>query len=157
MQHNDGNSVGSERKNQIERPIGKGLIIAFLIMLIISSMIVFVLFHWHFSRSLYAQFNSKLTGAITYIENNTDADDLKNCLETGVPSEKYEKLQLFLNGMIDDLGFDYIYIVIPKETTLVNAISATSAAEFAAGEDNIPLLEENEAYDPETLDMFASY
>ena len=157
MSYNDGNAVAFARKNQIKRPIGRGLLIAFLVMLVISSVIVFVLFRWHFSRSLYAQFNSKLTGAITYIENNTDADDLKQCLKTGVTSEKYDELQLFLNGMIDDLGFDYIYIVIPKEYTLVNAISATSAAEFAAGEDNIPLLEENEAYDPETLAKFASY
>ena len=88
MSHNDGNAVAFARKNQIKRPIGRGLLIAFLVMLVISSVIVFVLFRWHFSRSLYAQFNSKLTGAITYIENNTDADDLKQCLKTGVTSEK---------------------------------------------------------------------
>jgi len=157
MKHDDKTSAGSTRTNHIKRPIGRGLLIAILAMILISGTLIFVLFRWHFSRSLYAQFDSKLTSAITYIEHNIDADDMKQCLETGKPSEKYDKCQQFLNGMIDDLGLDYIYIVIPKEYTLVNLISATSAAEFAAGEDNIPLLEENEAYDPETLDMFASY
>ena len=157
MEQNDKRTLPSESKNHIKRPMWRGLLIAIVAMILISGSLVAVLLRWHFSKSLYEQFDSKLSSAITYIEHNIDADDMKQCLQTGVPSEKYNECQLFLNGMIDDLGLDYIYIVIPKEYTLVNLVSATSAAEFAAGEDNIPLLEENEAYDPETLAMFASY
>lgn len=157
MKHDDKTTVGSAHKNHIKRPMWRGLLIAMVAMILFSSSLVAVLLRWHFSRSLYEQFDSKLTSAITYIEHNIDADDMKQCLETGKTSEKYDRCQLFLNGMIDDLGLDYIYIVIPKKYTLTNLISATNAAEFAAGEDNIPLLEENDAYDPETLAMFASY
>lgn len=157
MEQNGSVPLSPARKNHIKHPMWRGLLIAILAMILISGALVALLLRWHFSKSLYEQFDSKISSAITYIEHNIDADDMKQCLETGVPSEKYNELQLFLNGMIDDLGLDYIYIVIPKEYTLVNAISATSAAEFAAGEDNIPLLEENEAYDPETLAQFRSY
>ena len=157
MDQNGSVPLAPARKNHIKHPMWRGLLIAILAMILISGALVALLLRWHFSRSLYEQFDSKISSAITYIEHNIDADDMKQCLETGVTSEKYDELQLFLNGMIDDLGLDYIYIVIPKEYTLVNAISATSAAEFAAGEDNIPLLEENEAYDPATLAQFRSY
>ena len=157
MKKSGNTSAENKNKNRIKNPIGRGLLIAIVVMLAVSSTIVFVLFRWHFSLSLYAQFDSRLTSVITYIEHHADADDLKNCIETGEHSEKYDELQEFLNGMIDDLGFEYIYIVIPRETVLVNVISATNAEEFAAGEDNMPLLDESDAYSPETLAKFSSY
>lgn len=157
MKHSGNISAENKKNDRIKNPIGRGLFIAIVVMLLVSSSIVFVLFRWHFSQSLYAQFDSRLTSVITYIENHSDADDLKRCVETGEHSEKYDEMQEFLNGMIDDLGFDYIYIVIPMETALVNVISATNAEEFAAGEDNMPLLEESDAYSPETLAKFRSY
>lgn len=129
------------------------MIVMFAVLCVIMSVIASVFF----SRSLYAQFDAKLIGVITYIENNIDTEDMKTCLKTGVPSEKYNETQLFLNNMIDDLGCKYIYIVIPKDPYMVNLISATSAEEFAAGAENMPLLEQGDWYTSEELAKYASY
>lgn len=157
MKDSGGVSTENKKEYRIRRPIGRGLLVAIAIMLVVSSVIVFALFRWHFTESLYEQFNLKLTSIITYIENNTDADDLRNCIETGEHSKKYDELQLFLNGIVDDLDTEFIYLVIPKENVMVNGISATSAAEFEAGEDNMPLLFESDAYSADELARFRSF
>ena len=145
------------RERTVKKPIGRSLLFTMLVMFAILCALIFFVLRWLFSEALYDQFDSKLTGAVTYIENNTDADDLKTCLETGKTSEKYDELQAFLNGMIDDMDFDYIYIVIPADGVMVNAVSATSAAERAAGETDMPILFETDAYSPEELARYRSY
>ncbi|MBQ7700404.1 MAG: diguanylate cyclase [Clostridia bacterium] len=146
-----------KQKRHVKSPIRKSLLIMMIVMFAVLCVIMSVIASVFFSRSLYAQFDAKLIGVITYIENNIDADDMKTCLKTGVPSEKYNETQLFLNNMIDDLGFKYIYIVIPEDPYMVNLISATSAEEFAAGADNIPLLEKGDWYTSEELAKYAAY
>ena len=151
---NNGTNV---QKRHVKLPIRRSLLLMMIIMFAVLCVLIFIVSRVYFEKNLYVQFDSKLAGVITYVENNIDADDMKKCLQTGEPSEKYNKAQLFLNNMIDDLGFKYIYIVIPKETTMVNVISATSAEEFAAGDDNLPLLDEGEWYTPEVLAKYRSF
>lgn len=147
------------RERTVKKPIGRSLLITMLVMFAILCGLVFFVLRWLFSEALYDQFDSKLTGAVTYIENNVDADELKVCLETGKTSEKYDEMQAFLNGMIDDMNFDYIYIVIPSpsEKVMINAVSATSAAERAAGETDMPILSATDAYSTEELARYRSY
>ena len=140
----------------VKWPIRGSLLIIMIGMFGVLCVLIYFLSSVFFSSALYAQYDSKLTGVVTYIEHNVDADDMKTCIQTGQHSEKYDETQLFLNKMIDDLGFEYIYIVIPKDTVMVNVISATSAAEFAAGEDNLPLLDEGDWYTPEELEKYSS-
>ncbi|MBO4217601.1 MAG: diguanylate cyclase [Clostridia bacterium] len=152
-------SGSAARERTVKKPIGRSLLITMLVMFAILCGLIFFVLRWLFSAALYDQFDSKLTGVVTYIENNVDADDLKVCLETGKPSEKYDELQAFLNGMIDDMDIDYIYIVIPSpsEKVMINAVSATSAAERAAGETDMPILYTTDAYSAEELAIYRSY
>lgn len=109
------------------------------------------------SRPLYARYNDFLSDILLYVEHNTDADDLRECIRTGVPSEKYAELQSFLNGMIDDFQLYYLYICIPVDDevgTMINVCSATSAAERAAGETDIALLHTSVAYPRDELEEF---
>ena len=144
-------------KRHVKLPIRRSLLSIMVIMLAVLCVLIFIISYKAFPGALYAQFDSKLSGVISYIEHNIDADDMKTCIRTGERSAKYDETQLFLNNMIDDLGFEYIYIIIPKETVMVNVISATSAAEFAAGEDNLPLLLEGDWYTPEELAKYRSF
>ena len=141
----------------VKKPIRRGMLRASILFALTLCILLSALSYYVFSGVLHRQYNQRLAEVVTYIEHHIDADDLRDCMETGVPSEKYDLLQSFLNGMIDDLGLAYIYIVVPEETVMVNAISATSAAEFAAGDDNMPIGETSDFYDAESLARYRSF
>ncbi len=145
----------SERR--IKRPIRRTLFIRIGVLAVLLSALFSFISYRTMSKTLYDNYNDKLTEVMTYIANNMDADDLEKCVETGVMSEKYKALQAFLNGIIDDLKLDYLYTVIPMENVLVNVISATSQAERDAGETDMPLLETTDAYSPEEIAIYRSF
>ena len=63
----------------------------------------------------------------------------------------------FLNGLVDRFELRYLYIVIPMEgeqASLVNVCSATSEAERAAGEEDLPLLYVSYAYPREEIQRY---
>lgn len=96
-----------------------------------------------------------LKDIVNYVEHTTDADDLRECIETLTPSEKYNELQQRLNTMVDDFEVRFIYIVIPspEDGTLLSVCSSTSDAERAMNGDwDYPLMYADEdIYTPEQL------
>ena len=150
------NGTASENM-PVRKPIRRGMLRASVLFALTLCILLSALSYFVFSRGLHSQYNQRLSEVVTYIEHHIDADDLRKCMETGEHSEKYDLLQDFLNGMIDDLGLAYIYIVVPEEKVMVNVISATSAAEFAAGDDNMPLGETTDFYDEASLARYRSF
>ena len=155
MQTDETNTaIGTTR---VKRPIRRDILRASLLFALVLCILLGVLSYFVFSGNHYRQYKQHLSEVITLVEHHIDADDLRDCMERGQPSEKYDVLQEFLNGAVDDLGLTYLYIVVPEETIMVNAISATSAAEFAAGEDNMPILETSDAYSREELARYRAF
>lgn len=89
-----------------------------------------------------------LKDIVNYVEHTTDADDLRECIETLTPSEKYNELQQRLNTMVDDFEVRFIYIVIPSPESgkLISVCSSTSNAERAAGEEDYPIMFADEGF-----------
>ncbi len=153
------NKKAKTQRSLVKRPIQRSLLLSSIaFMLLLSVMLAFFSYRV-FSKALYEDYDSRLTSAITYIEHNADADDLEQCLKTGTSSEKRDRMQLFLNIIVDDLGLEYIYIVIPDpiKGVMINVISATSAAEREAGEEDMLILEETDAYTAAELSRFSSF
>lgn len=140
-----------------KRSIRRTLIIGSILFVIALCILLSLLTNRLFSAALYDRYQDQLENILTYVEHNIDADDLEECLKTGEPSETYQREQEFLNGMVDDLGLSYLYIVIPEQDLMYNAISATSAEEFAAGETNMAIMEVSDAYTAEELARYRSY
>ena len=131
-----------ETQNQstsLKRPIRRTLIIlATTFILVVSALSI--LLSYAFVTSIVQEENSKrLTDIISIVESQIDIDDLGQCKETGVKSQKYVDLQLYLNDFIDRVGLMYLYIVVPVDEGLINVISATSQAERDAGEEDYEL------------------
>lgn len=145
------------KKERVKKPINRELIIRIIILLVVLSVIFTIVSSLIFSKNLLANTNSEIVNVIRYVENQIDVDDLDTCIKTGETSSKYKQLQLFLNEVLEDFELEYLYIVIPKETVLVNVISATSEEEYARGEEDMLLLEETDAYSPAELKRFSSY
>lgn len=143
----------AENRKSIKRSVLIGCTIFVVLLCLAFSLLSYGIF----SSSLYHRYDAELESIVNYVESNVDADDLQQCVKSGKHSAKYDQLQQFLNGMIDEFETEYLYIVIPidDETgTMMNVISATSEAERAAGEVDRPLLETTDAYSRETIQLY---
>ena len=142
-------------RRSIQRTLILGIIVFVAALCILLSLLTYKLF----SAALYDRYQNHLTNILTYVAHNIDADDLKACMEAGEPSETYQREQQFLNGMVDDLGLAYLYVVIPdvENGLMINGISATSAEEFEAGETDMPILFASDYYTTEELAHYRSY
>ncbi len=144
-----------KRKYSIQRT----LVVSSLACILVLCLFLSAAFYFPLSSALNGRYQDKLKDVLTYVEHNADADDLRACIESGVPSERYARFQSFLNAFIDDFELTYLYIAIPspEEGLMINVVSATSAAEFAAGETDLPLLEKLDAYPRSELERYYSY
>ena len=109
---------------------------------------------WTLKTSLDRRNYSHLKDIVTYVEHTTDADDLRECIETLTPSEKYNELQQRLNTMVDDFNVRFIYLVIPApdRSTIYSVCSSTSDAERARGEEDYPIMYADEDfYSPDQI------
>jgi diguanylate cyclase (GGDEF)-like protein len=67
---------------------------------------------------------------IEYVERHIDIDDLEECVETEVESEKFVELVAFMDGIMEDFDVHFLYIVIPvsvEPPLMKNIISADTA------------------------------
>ncbi|MBQ9458454.1 MAG: EAL domain-containing protein [Oscillospiraceae bacterium] len=112
------------------------------------------------SDAITEQYQARLRDVLTSVQHETDADDLRTCIETGESSPRRDELQQRLNRMVDDYELAYLYVAVvvrDGQNVMINAVSATSEAERAAGEENMPLLfDATEYYAPEELARYAS-
>ena len=132
-----------------KKPIQRSLLIGCVMFILFLCTALSLQSYCLFSAALYERYNDRLENILTYVESNTDAEDLAVCIESGVTSPAYDRLQTFLNGMIDDFQLTYLYIVIPLDDeagTMINVVSATSAAEAAEGETDLSLLYTSTSY-----------
>lgn len=134
--------------------IQKSPILFTLLFGVVLSMILVLVTYFFYSNSLFKLYRSKISSVLTHVEKNIDADDLRECVRTGQTSEKYALLQQELNTTVDDFELFYLYIVIPRDDVMVNVCSATSEAEREAGEEDMPLLETSDLYEPEVLKLY---
>jgi hypothetical protein len=87
-----------ERKNSIQTT----LVISSLACILVLCLLLSAAFYFPLSKALRERYLDKLTDVLTYVEQQADADDLRECVASGVPSESYARFQAFLNEFIDD-------------------------------------------------------
>ena len=147
----------NNKDRYITKPIHKGIMILSIISFVVIALLVLFLSYTLASTVLHKRNKDSLSRIITYVEEKVDADDLYNCKQSGVKSEQYQKLQSFLNDLVDNFDIEYLYIVDPTPGVMTNVISATSKEEFAAGETNMEIGETTDAYSKEQINRFKSY
>ena len=151
------NGMTDEKRRRIKKPMSRTVLIGNLVFFTVFSIVLLAASYAFVFSSLYGRYNAKLEDIITFVEHIVDADDLRVCLETKTPSEKYDRAQRALNCIVDDFELDYLYLVIPSDEVMINAISATSEAERAAGETDMPIWETTDAYSHEELQRYRSF
>ena len=138
-----------------KRPIHKSLVLGSAVFIAFLCFILSIQAYLTYSKSLYKRYDDKLDDILKYITTQVDLDNLYECVITGQQSDKYRKMQTLLNGMVDEFELFYLYSVFVRGNLMVNICSATSAAERAKGEEDMPLLDTSDAYPAEELKKFS--
>ena len=71
-------------------------------------------------RGMVERYQSYIEGILNITCNEIDGEDMKNCMETGVLSEKYQQTQEFFNTIKYCYDIEYMYIVKPLNTEEVD-------------------------------------
>ncbi len=112
-----------------------------------------------YTRSLYNSYNRRMADILNYVESHIDMDDLSECVDTGVESEKYKELMSFMDSIMEDFDIHYLYIVKPiiekDQKGMLNILSADTAYGRETDPDGYYLdLLLTDVYDDSTLKVY---
>lgn len=143
-----------------KRPLRRSILIGMLLFLAALCLLMGTIQNIHYSQTLYGQYQNYIRNVLSYAASGIDADDLAECIRTGEPSEKYEKLQVFLDGIKDNMELHFLYVIIPLNTeerdNVQNVIAAVSREEYVEEADNLVYLNQltGDSYSPETAKKY---
>lgn len=86
---------------------------ACLLFIGVLSILVGIKTYNRFRAGIIESHKAYITDLLKYTASNIDVEDLKECLASGVKSEKYEQLQVLLDNIKDTHNIFFIYVVIP--------------------------------------------
>ena len=149
-------SEASVSKRVIKRPMQKTMVRGCLLFIVLLCLMLCVQSYLLFSNALYSSNESKVREVVEYVEKNTDIDDLSDCIKSKTTSAKYDKLQTFVNHIVDEFNLSNLYIVIPEPDRgqMISVLSATGEKSKTEGTKDEPLLKVSDAYDKDQLENY---
>lgn len=115
---------------EYKRPLKRSIFIGCSTFIILMCLILSVLTYKTYNRSLYRAYEKRMTDIINYVESHIDVDDLYECVQTGVESEKYTELMAFMDDMMETYDIHFLYLVQPVSVSppvMMNILSADTA------------------------------
>lgn len=82
-----------------------------IVFAIVLSIIIGVIGYYTFSDSIEKRYENFVAATLNVSRFNIDADDMQNCIESNQMTEKYNETQVALNGIKENAGVQYIYLV----------------------------------------------
>ena len=142
----------TKRRVPMKRSILAGTVLFILLLCAIVSAV-----HLYSQKQvLYSQYEKRIEGILRYIEADIDADDLAQCMRTGVESEQYYALQALLDRFKERMDIHYIYIIEPLNTqeqdNIRNVIAGATQYEYENEADELVRLNTltGDSYSPKT-------
>lgn len=116
----------NRRKSPLNQSITVGCIIFLLLLSVIMSIVNLTLH----KRFVYNDYQQYISDILHYTMSHIDADDLKNCIETGEESDTYRETLLFMDDLIDHYqDIHYFYAVRPLNTENTGNVMSVLSAE----------------------------
>ncbi|RKM59286.1 sensor domain-containing diguanylate cyclase [Butyrivibrio sp. CB08] len=142
-----------------KRPLKKSIFISSAIFFIFLCLVLSILTYTSYTRSLYHAYELRMTDIIEYVESHMDIEDLSNCVDTGVESEKYAELMDFMDSIMDDFDIHFLYIVRPisaeTPTVMMNILSADTHLGRQTDPDGLTLnYMIEDGYEPQYLKLY---
>ncbi len=143
------------------RPLSRSITFATVIFVILLTAVLSFGTYQIFSRTMYNRYQKQMASIVTYVQSYIDDDDLSECAETLVESEKYKKLQALLDRIVDNYeDLHYVYVMKVQEPgseiPVLEVVTGNSTYEKENDPDMVLHLGDGEAdwYDAETAAKF---
>ena len=118
------------KNESVIKPLWKSITIGCLLFIVLLCMLLGLISFFNYRNSLYERYESYITDILHYVDRHIDDDDLSECVKTLNRSEKFEELEDFMDGIKEDFGIHYLYILTPihknGESKIMSIISAES-------------------------------
>ena len=144
------------KREKIERPLNHSILIGIVIFIAALCLVMSVMEYVTYRNILYDEMEDYIRNILTYAASAIDVDDLKECIDTGVESEKFHELQLFLDNLKEHTEMHFMYVVVPLNTektdNMKNVIAAVSEYEYETMADLLVSLNQltGDSYPPST-------
>ena len=138
------------------KPLKRSFFLAMLTFILMLCVLLSLTQSLRYRSIMYKNVENKIENVLRSVAADIDVDDLSECIETGVKSEKYNALQKRLDGIRDNVDLHFIYIIVPLSTEPVdnikNVIAGASKEEYETIPDEIVQLNSltGDSYSSET-------
>ena len=146
--------------NGIRKPLKRSLLCGILLFVFVLCIVLIGAQYFTIRRSLYQQYESRIDNILNYAESLIDTDDMAECIRTGKESEQFGNMQRSLDGIKEQTGVHYLYIIIPLNTektdNIQNVMAAATQYEYENEPETIVHLNDltGDAYSPETAKKY---
>ena len=144
------------KREKIERPLNHSILTGIVIFIAALCLVMSVTEYATYKNMLYDDLEDYIRNILTYAASGIDVDDLKECIETGVESEKYHELQIFLDNLREHTEMHFMYVVVPLNTekydNMKNVIASVTQYEYEYLSDELVSLNQltGDSYPPAT-------
>lgn len=120
--------------NRAKIPLKRSILAGIALLMVSLCIGVCVLQYFSIRRSFYQSSEDYIGNLLNYAASGIDTDDLAECIRTGEESEKFRRLQGFLDGIKQNVDLDFLYVIIPLNTdetdNIQNVIAGVSQDEY---------------------------
>ena len=113
----------------MERPLGRTITVACISFIALLCVMLGIITHIMYKQSLYHRYEAYITDILHYVDRHIDDDDLAKCIDTLERSEKFNALEAFMDGIMEDFDIHYLYIIKPLDTNETKSVMSVISAE----------------------------
>lgn len=148
----------SEGKIIKRKPLKRSIFLGCSMFFVLLCLVLSIVTYRSYTSSLYRAYEERMTDIIEYVYSHIDIEDLSECVDTGVESEKYKELVSFMDGIMEDFDIHFLYIVYPimgDNPAMLNILSADTAYGRMYEPDGYYLCSISyDDYDPDELKLY---
>lgn len=117
--------------NSNRKPLKRSIFIITILFITMLCLVLSILAYSTFTSSIYRAYDKRMDDILQYVCSHIDMEDLSECVDTGVESEKFKEMGSFMDSIMEDFDIHYLYIVKPdldsEQHGMMNVFSADTA------------------------------
>lgn len=112
-----------------KKPLSRSIALGCILFMVILCLALGVLNYVNQKTVLYQRYEAYITDLLHMLETQIDAEDMKQCIETGVESPTYQKTLQFMDGIMNTYSIHYLYMDKPLNLNATGNVMCVFSAE----------------------------
>lgn len=122
-------------------PLTRTMTIVCVLFSILSAVLMGAIGFFVYENDMLNRYHTYTADVLNYVARSIDGDDLQQCMETGVKSEKYNALQKLMNDLKETHTLEFLYIIQPisenPPDNMMDVLAAYTQTGKEAGTDGL--------------------